>query len=396
MPSFTSIKNSINESYLVKSPNYTLISVSLCKFLYGFYTAAIGSLLVPIGATFNIDTGIQSIVFPFNYFGQIVIIFFIGYFADKLGKKIVHVTSLVLLAVFALLFNFISTFYLFLILFFFMGLFGISINTIADATVSDSFKDKKGFYLNIAHVFFGLGALTAPIVFNLVFSATGDFRTVYFVLFLISFAILVLISIARYPTVEDEPIRPSVILELLRNKKFLYLCFFALFSAGAMHSVSGWIPTLFQKNLDVSAEISNYSLSFFWISIVIGRIITALLSRKFREALLLRTLNTMLFFVLAATFFLDSYILLLVAYLLFGLLLGGTFPLVIAYSSEIYPRYTTTRLATVFSFTAVGMLIIPTIVGVLGRYFLIYRVIAFTSIVFLVYIFIFYKKLRQE
>ena len=104
----------------------------------------------------------------------------------------------------------------------------------------------------------------------------------------------------------------------------------------------------------------------------------------------------MLFFVLASTFFLDSYILLLVAYLLFGLLLGGTFPLVIAYSSEIYPRYTTTRLATVFSFTAVGMLIIPTIVGVLGRYFLIYRVIAFTSIVFLVYIFIFYKKLRQE
>jgi len=394
MPVFTNIKNSVNKFYLVNNPNYTLISVSLCKFLYGFYTAAIGSLLVPIGATFNIDTGIQSIVFPFNYFGQIVIIFFIGYFADKLGKKIVHTISLVLLAVLALLFNYVSTFYLFLILFFFMGLFGISINTIADATVSDTFKKKRGFYLNIAHVFSGLGALTSPIVFNLVFAATDDFRTVYFILFLISFVILVLIAIARYPTVEDEPIRPSVIVELLKNKKFLYLCFFALFSAGAMHSVSGWIPTLFQKNLNVSAEISNYSLSFFWMSIVIGRIITAFLSRKYGEALLLRALNTMIFFVLAATFFLNNYVFLLAAYLLFGLLLGGTFPLLIAYSAEIYTKYSTTRLATVFSFTAMGMLIVPTIVGILGRYFLIYKIIAFTSIVFLVYIFIFYKKLR--
>ncbi len=394
MPVLTSIKESINRFYLVISPNYTLVSVSLCKFLYGFYTAAIGSLIVPIGATFNIDTGIQSIVFPFNYFGQIVIIFFIGYFADKLGKKIVHTASLILLAVFALLFNYVSNFYLFLILFFFMGLFGISINTISDATVSDTFKEKKGFYLNIAHVFFGLGALTSPIVFNLVFSATGDFRTVYFILFIIAFVILVLIAIARYPTVGDKPIRPSVILELLKNKKILYLCVFALLSAGVMHSVSGWIPTLFQKNLGVSAEISNYSLSFFWISIVIGRIVTAFLSRKYREALLLRTLNMMIFFVLAATFFLDNYTLLLAAYLLFGFLLGGTFPLVIAYSAEIYPKYSTTRLATVFSFTAMGMLLIPTMVGVLGRYFLIYKTIAFTSIVFLVYIFIFYRKLR--
>ena len=64
----------------------------------------------------------------------------------------------------------------------FMGLFGTSINTISDAAVSDTFKNKRGYYLNIAHVFFGLGAMTSPIVFNLVFKATGDFRKIYFIL----------------------------------------------------------------------------------------------------------------------------------------------------------------------------------------------------------------------
>ena len=167
----------------------------MSKFLYGFYTSVIGSILVPLGATFNINIKTQSIIFPFNYFGQIVIIFFVGYFADKLGKKVVQTVSLVLLSIFALFFNYVNNFILFMIMILFMGLFGTSINTIADAAVSDTFKNKKGYYLNIAHVFFGLGAMTSPIVFNLVFKITGDFRKIYFVLFIISILIIFLISI---------------------------------------------------------------------------------------------------------------------------------------------------------------------------------------------------------
>ncbi len=60
MPQFPIIKNSIYSFYLVKNTMYTLVSVSLCRFLYGFYTAAIGPLLVPIGATFNTDIGQEA------------------------------------------------------------------------------------------------------------------------------------------------------------------------------------------------------------------------------------------------------------------------------------------------------------------------------------------------
>jgi len=273
-----------------------------------------------------------------------------------------------------------------------MGLFGTSINTIADAAVSDTFKNKKGYYLNIAHVFFGLGAMTSPIVFNQVFKASGDFRTIYFVLFFISILIIFLISISKYPAVDNEKIRPSVVLELLKNKRFIVLCIFAMLSSGSQHSVSGFIPALFQKNLNTTSQISNYALSFYWLSIVAGRVATALLSKKYNEYFLLRVLNSTIFFVLAVSFFLDNYVLLLIDYLLFGLLLGGIFPLIIAYSSEISPKYTTTRLAIVFSFTALGMFAMPTIVGMLADYFLIYKVLAFTSLPFLAYMFVFGRK----
>ena len=186
------IKNRIKDFYLVRSTTFTLIVISLCKFLFGFYTSAIGSMLVPIGETFHINIRTQSTIFLSNNFGQIVIIFFVGYFADKLGKKVVHTLALVLLSIFALFFNYVDNYIVFMAMFIFMGIFGASINTIADAAVSDTFENKKGFYLNIAHVFFGLGAMTSPIVFNLAFKVTGDFRTIYFILFIISILIFFL------------------------------------------------------------------------------------------------------------------------------------------------------------------------------------------------------------
>lgn len=386
------LKNKINNFYLIDNSIYSLISISLCKFLYGFYTSAIGSMLVPIGETFKINLKTQSLIFPFNYIGQIVIIFFVGYFADKIGKKFVHIALIVLLGVFALFFNYVNNFTTFMIFFLFMGLSGTSINTIADAAVSDTFLNKKGFYLNIAHAFFGLGALTSPIVFNYIYIRTHDFRTIYFVLFIISILATILIAIAKYPAVNNERIRPIVIVEMLRNKSFFALCLYALLSSGSMHAVSGWIPTLFQKNLNISVSISNYSLSFFWISVVIGRIIVAMLSKKYEEYKLLRFLNLLIFLVLGSSIFLNNYIFLLINYLSYGILLGGTFPLIIAYSAQLFPKYTTTRLATIFSFTAVGMFLLPMLVGIAADYFLIYKILPFTAIPFLVYVFFFKER----
>ncbi len=386
------LKNKLNTFYLIENPIYSLVSISLCKFLYGFYTSAIGSMLVPIGEIFKINLKTQSLIFPFNYMGQIVIIFFIGYFADKLGKKFIHILLIVLLGILALFFNYIKDYQIFMVFFLFMGLSGISINTIADAAVSDTFLEKKGFYLNIAHTFFGLGALTSPIIFISVFNKTQDFRTIYFILFVISILVTILILIAKYPAVDNEKIRPIVIVKMFKNRSFFVLCLYALFSAGSMHSVSGWIPTLFQKNLDISSSLSNYSLSFFWLSIVIGRIITAILSKKHDEYKLLRVLNPLIFIVLASSFFLNNYTLLLINYMTYGLLLGGTFPLLIAHSSHLFPKYTTTRLAIIFSLTAVGMFLIPMIVGMAADYFTIYKVLPFTAIPFLIYSFFFRSK----
>ncbi len=78
---------------------------------------AIGPLLIPIGEKFNISIRTLSIVFVFNYFGQVVIIYFAGLLADRFGKKVIHIVFIILLMLAALIFTFINSYIIFLLLF---------------------------------------------------------------------------------------------------------------------------------------------------------------------------------------------------------------------------------------------------------------------------------------
>ncbi len=357
---------------------------------------AIGPLLIPIGETFNISIRTLSIIFVFNYFGQVVIIFFTGLIADRLGKKVIHIIFIVLLVLAALIFTLINSYIIFLLLFLFMGIFSVSINVIADSSISDTFEINRGFYLNIAHAFFGLGAISSPIIFNLVFSRTGDYRNIYLVLLFISLTVLLLISFTKYPQVHDGSIKTKIIIDLVKNKKFVLLLVFAALTFGVLTAISGWVPTLFYKYFNVSSAFSNYSLAFFWVAVLIGRLIAAVLSRKIKLIKLIKIINIISFFVLAISFFLNDSIYLLIDYLIIGLLIGTYPPLLVSYSHEIYNKHSSTRVALIFSVGSIGIIIISYLTGYFGDYIAMSKIISLFSIFFLVYIFIFHRSFKTD
>jgi MFS family permease len=356
---------------------------------------AIGPLLIPIGEKFNISIRTLSIVFVFNYFGQVVIIYFAGLLADRFGKKVIHIVFIILLMLAALIFTFINSYIIFLLLFLFMGIFSVSINIIADSSILDTFDKNRGFYLNIAHAFFGLGAISSPIIFNLVFSRTGDYRTIYLVLLFISMIVLLLIYFAKYPQVHDESIKAKIIIDLVKNKRFVLLVVFAALSFGTLTAISGWVPVLFYKYFNVSPALSNYSLAFFWIAVLVGRVSTAMLSKKVSVLKLIKVINIISFFVLAISFFLKDSIYLLIDYLILGLLIGTYPPLLVSYSHEIYNKHSSTRVAMIFSVGSIGIIIISYLTGFFGDFIAMSKIISLFSVFFLAYIFIFHRNFKS-
>jgi fucose permease len=206
---------------------------------------------------------------------------------------------------------------------------------------------------------------------------------------------MALIIPAKYPPEHDLSIKASVIISMLKKPRLLLINIFGVVAFGLLASISGWLPTLFQRFLGAGTAISNFSASFFWLAAVVGRGVAALLSRKYKEILLIKIMNILVFLLLVISFFLNDPLLLLIDYLLIGFVIGASPPLVVAYSATIYKKHSNTRVAITFAAAAIGMLLIPPLVGVLGEYFIINRVHAFTAVFFFAFIFIFWKVFKD-
>jgi len=381
---------------ILKNKRYIFFSISMCKLLYGIYLTSIGPLLVMFGQTYNINLKMQSFVFPSIFIGQVFIIFYIGFLADKIGKKIIKILALLIFSITSLFFLVASSYAEILLIFLITGISASSINLISDVTITDYFKKNKSFYINLSHVFFGLGALVSPVIFNIIFTGTSNYRFIYIVFSVLSLLLFILVLPVDYPKSTIEKVNLASIKMVAANKEFIYLCIFYLLGAGVQNTVSGWIPTLFEKEIFISKTISNYSLAFLWLSIILGRIATAYLSKKIREQSLIKYYTIIIFIIILFSGFLSKFFFLISFYILFGFFMGGLLPLLQSFSTVIHKDSTGIKLGMIASSAAIGNIIIPSLVGSLGDYFYINKLIPFTSVFFAVMALYYFKKYRNK
>jgi MFS family permease len=381
---------------ILKNKRYIFFSISMCKLLYGIYLTSIGPLLVMFGQTYNINLKMQSFVFPSIFIGQVFIIFYIGFLADKIGKKIIKILALLIFSITSLFFLVASSYAEILLIFLITGISASSINLISDVTITDYFKKNKSFYINLSHVFFGLGALVSPVIFNIIFTGTSNYRFIYIVFSVLSLLLFILVLPVDYPKSTIEKVNLASIKMVAANKEFIYLCIFYLLGAGVQNTVSGWIPTLFEKEIFISKTISNYSLAFLWLSIILGRIATAYLSKKIREQSLIKYYTIIIFIIILFSGFLSKFFFLISFYILFGFFMGGLLPLLQSFSTVIHKDSTGIKLGMIASSAAIGNIIIPSLVGSLGDYFYINKLIPFTSVFFAVMALYYFKKYRTK
>jgi hypothetical protein len=76
--------------------------------------------------------------------------------------------------------------------------------------------------------------------------------------------------------------------------------------------------------------------------------------------------------------------------------MGGLLPLLQSFSTVIHKDSTGIKLGMIASSAAIGNIIIPSLVGSLGDYFYINKLIPFTSVFFAVMALYYFKKYRNK
>ena len=236
---------------------------------------------------------------------------------------------------------------------------------VANLLVVQSFNARRLAALNLANVFFGLGAIAGPALAAFSLQTWQTAVPTFWAMGMVVLLPIPLVLLMRFPgraseDVEQEPKRSvyrSPLLWLFGTVLLLYV--------GMEIGVGGWGATFLTRTTSLDAANAALVLSAFWIAFTCGRLLAAFLSAICPpHALLAGTLIGTLLGVLLLLPASGNNTLTIATMLLIALCLGPVFPTVLGMTASLFPQNAARAASAVIVMGSMGGLILPWLVGI--------------------------------
>lgn len=245
-------------------------------------------------------------------------------------------------------------------------LVGVSIGLLHAAifhAISPMYRHDPGATINLGGTLFGLGCLTV----TLLISGTFYVYTVPSVLILLAvipgwFTIFYARSKFAKPDLSGR--RPiGEVLSDLRSPAALFFALLLFFQFGNEWTLAGWLPLFLVQRLGISPEKSLLLLALFWLSLLVGRIVSQSILRHVSHTWLLFCCAMGAFFGCVILSFTDNRFGAMMGILFIGGAFAPIYPLVVEKIGSRFPEYHPGFYNGIFSFAFVGGLMAPCTLG---------------------------------
>src|ERR1051326_2542848 len=201
--------------------------------------------------------------------------FFLGYLADKLGRKNSIILGLVLFALNSYLFAVGHAFGFFIILLFISGAaIGIfktgALALIGDITGSTT---EHTTTMNTVEGFFAIGAIIGPAIVARLLSMGTSWKWLYVIAGTICVVLIVIAALVRYPstTVTTEPVDLKRTFRMMKNPYALGFSGAIFLYVAVESAIYVWMPTLLGRYQGSFLWMATYAISIFFILRAAGR-----------------------------------------------------------------------------------------------------------------------------
>lgn len=266
------------------TPRASLTAIKYLTYLmfmmFAMTTDSVGVIIPEVSREFNLS---MTAAGAFHYANMTAIALagiFLGYLADKLGRKTTIIVGLILFALSSCLFAAGDSFPFFLTLLVVSGASIGIFKTGALALVGDISRStaEHTSTMNTVEGFFGVGAIIGPAIVARLLSSGMSWKWLYLLASAICVLLIVTALLAKYPktikTVE-EPI------DLRRTMKMMRSRFAMGFSLGIFLyvvvecAVYVWMPTLLSADAAHPGFLATYAISVFFVLRAAGRFLGA-------------------------------------------------------------------------------------------------------------------------
>jgi fucose permease len=272
------------------APKHNLTAIKWLTYLmflmFAMTTESVGKIIPEVIKEFHLS---MTAAGAFHYAPMIAIALagiFLGYLADKLGRKNTIILGLVLFALNSYLFAIGNSFAFFLAL---LAISGASIGifkTGALALVGDISRSTSEHTatMNTVEGFFGVGAFIGPAIVARLLTSGFSWKWLYVIAGTICVLLILTALLVKYPkTVKtlEAPIDFKRTMRMMKNPYALGFSLGIFLYVAAECAIYVWMPTLLTGYSGSFAFVAAYALSAFFLLRAIGRFLGAWILARF-------------------------------------------------------------------------------------------------------------------
>jgi fucose permease len=250
-----------------------------------------------------------------------------------------------------------------------IGFFGGMLETGSNGLIADLYRGNAARELNRLHIFFGTGAFISPLVVAALLASKNTWRYSYTIASFMAILITIILVFQPKPSSsKSDLIHLREFTRLAHNPNISLAWLGAFFFNASEMGLSNWIVTYFRQKTGFTPELASLGLSIFWLSILLGRYINTRLPHvgKDQYIIVFEAFGSSLFIILVLTF--QTIVLSILALIMVGIFMAGLYPWLLAHACERNPGYAGSISGFVQSGVGAGMLIGPSLIGVLAQY----------------------------
>jgi len=343
-----------------------LLFVSACAgiLVFGVVLAILGTVfgLPAMRSRLNVTLAQQGTILLVLYLGIFVGSLVVGPLIDHLGNKANLLASSLIVALAMVFFARAQSFGTASIAAILLGVGGGGLNTCTNVLVSDLYAAQRGPMLNLLGIFFGVGAISIPLM-----AANIEGRFTIPQLFLFC-AVLAVICAIWYAMISFPPANTKQAFswrELLVVAKYqgvLVLAFILFCESGNEACIAGWTST-YAGVIGYSPRLATLILAAYWAALMLSRMLAAPVLRGIGKSQLVLGVALLSLGGVAVLLSARSPILLFVGTALIGLSYGPIFPTTLAIAGDRYTQRAGTVFGLLFSIALLGGMTFPWAVG---------------------------------
>ena len=319
--------------------NLLLAAACIAIAMFGITCVAIGTISEYLTISFAVDKIFIGLLASLFAAGALIGSVSFGPIVDRFGYKFILIISLIFLLSGFEVIGQTSQLNVIRVVVFFFGLGGGIINGGTSALVSDLYPEKKGAYLSILGVFWGVGALSFPLMTSILLNQGLNYSSI-----LIGIGLLTLIPIVMFAVLKCPPPKNSggipyrKYLNMIKNPTILLVGFFLFFQSGFETLSTTWTPKYFLDRYSTDTQTALLSLTAMSISLTVSRLLLGYFLKIFEnwKVLLVGLLITISGLLLMRVG--TSYLTGIIGISLLGFGAAAAFPVMLGYVGTMYPE----------------------------------------------------------